>query len=113
MEDCIFCKIIEGTIPSEKVYENEQLIAVRDINPTAPTHVLIIPRKHAATLNDIGDLPDETLASLLRAAAEIAAKEGVDEEGYRVVVNCNRAGGQEIFHLHVHLLGGRPMGRMG
>ncbi len=113
MEDCIFCKIIEGSIPSEKVYENEQLIAVRDINPAAPTHVLISPRKHAATLNDIGELPDETLAGLLRAAAQIAASEGVDEEGYRVVINCNRAGGQVIFHLHVHLLGGRPMGRMG
>ncbi|MFH1437742.1 MAG: histidine triad nucleotide-binding protein [Pseudomonadota bacterium] len=113
MEDCIFCKIIEGSIPSQKVYEDEQLIAVRDINPAAPTHVLFIPRKHVATLNDIGDMPDETLASLLRAAAGVAAEEGVDEEGYRVVINCNRAGGQEIFHLHVHLLGGRPMGRMG
>ncbi len=113
MTDCIFCKIARSEIPSEKVYENEDLVAVRDIHPAAPTHVLIIPKTHVATLNDADGVQDGTLASILRAAKEIATREGIADEGYRVVINCNRAGGQEVFHLHVHVLGGRPMGRMG
>ncbi len=113
MSDCIFCKIIDGEIPSDRVYEDERLIAIRDIHPLAPTHLLLIPRAHVATLNDIDGLGDEAAAALLRTAAALAAKEGIAGEGYRVVVNCNRAGGQEVFHLHVHVLGGRPMGKMG
>jgi histidine triad (HIT) family protein len=113
MTDCIFCKIVAGEIPSEKIYEDEHMIAIRDIHPLAPTHLLLIPRKHVATLNDIPDLGDGALAALLRAASSLAGKEGVSEEGYRVVINCNRAAGQEVFHLHVHVMGGRPMGRMG
>jgi len=113
MKDCIFCKIARREIPSEPVFESEDLIAVRDIHPAAPTHVLLIPKTHVATLNDVDGVQDKALASILRAAKEIAAREGIAEEGYRVVINCNRAGGQEVFHLHVHVLGGRPMGRMG
>jgi histidine triad (HIT) family protein len=113
MTDCIFCKIASGEIPSEKVYEDEHLVAVRDIHPLAPVHLLLIPKKHVATLNDVSDLDDGAAAALLRAATALAGKEGVAEDGYRVVINCNRAGGQEVFHLHVHVMGGRPMGRMG
>ena len=113
MTDCIFCKIVAGEVPSEKIYEDEHLIAIRDIHPLAPTHLLLIPREHVATLNDISDLGDGALAALLRAASSLAKKEGVSAEGYRVVINCNHAGGQEVFHLHVHVMGGRPMGRMG
>lgn len=113
MSDCIFCKIIGGEIPSERIHEDERLIAIRDIHPLAPTHLLLIPKKHVATLNDIEGLDDETVAALLKTASALAEKEGISGEGYRVVVNCNRAGGQEVFHLHVHVIGGRPMGRMG
>jgi histidine triad (HIT) family protein len=113
MDECIFCKIVEGKIPAEKIYEDGDMIAIRDINPVAPTHVLVIPKKHVPTLNDLEDLQDATIAGLLRTAGRIAAEEGTAEEGYRVVINCNRGAGQEVFHLHVHVLGGRPMGKMG
>lgn len=113
MEECIFCKIVENKIPSEKIYEDETLVAIRDVNPAAPTHILIIPRKHIPTINDIEKLPDDSIASLLKTAVKLAAREGIADEGYRVIINCNRAAGQEVFHLHVHVLGGRPMGKMG
>ena len=113
MTDCLFCKIVAGEIPSEKIYEDEHLVAIRDIHPLAPTHLLLVPRKHVATLNDVSDLGDGAVAALLRTASALAVKEGVSEEGYRVVINCNRGAGQEVFHLHVHVMGGRPLGRMG
>ncbi len=108
-KDCLFCKIVDGSLPADIVYENDSLIAFRDIGPKAPTHVLLIPRRHIATMNDLqeGDIP--IAGELFTTAAKIAADEGLAEDGYRVVMNCNEAAGQSVFHIHLHLLGGRPM----
>lgn len=105
--DCLFCKIIAGEIDADIVYETESVIAFRDINPQAPTHVLIIPRKHVATINDIEAADGEDIGQLFIAARDIANKEGIAQDGYRVTMNCNAAAGQTVFHLHLHLLGGR------
>ena len=105
--DCLFCKIVAGDIPAEVIYESESTIAFRDINPQAPTHVLIIPRKHIATINDIETDDFQIVGSLYAAAREIAVQEGFSEEGYLAVMNCNEAAGQTVFHIHLHLLGGR------
>jgi len=110
MSDCLFCKILDGDIPADIVFESETAIAFRDINPRAPTHVLIIPRKHIATLNDISVEDEAIVGSLYSAARLIAAEEGIAEEGYRAVMNCNAAAGQTVFHIHLHLLGGRALG---
>jgi len=107
---CLFCKILAGDIPADIVFASDTAIAFRDINPQAPTHVLIIPRKHIATINDIGGDDHELVGSLYSAAREIAAAEGFAEEGYRAVMNCNAAAGQTVFHIHLHLLGGRALG---
>ena len=107
-DDCLFCKILAGVIPAETIYESDTAIAFRDINPQAPTHVLIIPRKHIATINDIDAGDHEIVGSLYSAAAKIANDEGFADEGYRAVMNCNAGAGQSVFHLHLHLLGGRP-----
>ena len=107
--DCLFCKIVAGDIPAEIIYESESAIAFRDINPQAPTHVLIIPRQHIATINDLDDGDEATVGHLFKAAKEIAAAEGFADDGYRVVMNCNEAAGQTVFHIHLHLLGGRPL----
>lgn len=109
MDDCVFCKIAAGEIPADRVYEDESVVAFRDLNPQAPTHVLVIPRRHIATLNDVTPGDEETIGRLFLAAREIAAREGFAETGYRTVVNCNEAGGQTVFHVHLHLLGGRMM----
>ncbi len=107
MTDCLFCKMVNQEIPIDKVFEDEQVLAFRDISPKAPTHILVIPKQHVATLND---LQDQRLAGhLLQTVAQIAASEGIAETGYRTVINCNNAGGQEVYHLHLHLLGGRQM----
>jgi len=99
--------MVAGEIKPDVVYEDEQVFAFRDINPKAPTHILVIPKQHVATLND---LQDKGLAGhLLQTVAQIAATEGIAEVGYRTVINCNNEGGQEVYHLHLHLLGGRPM----
>ncbi len=108
--NCLFCKILAGEIPADIVYESDTAIAFRDINPQAPTHVLIIPRKHIATINDIGEDDQSIVGSLYSAAREIAAAEGMADDGYRVVMNCNEAAGQTVFHIHLHLLGGRDLG---
>ena len=108
--DCLFCKILAGDIPAELVYESETAVAFRDINPQAPTHVLVIPRKHISTINDIEDEDHAIVGSLYTAAKEIAAAEGIAEDGYRAVMNCNEGAGQSVFHIHLHVLGGRPMG---
>lgn len=108
MSDCIFCKIIAGEIPSAKVYEDEICVAFDDISPQAPTHLLIIPREHFDSLAKAESRHRETLGHLLLTAAQIAREKGFDEDGYRVVINTNRDGGQTVYHLHVHLLGGRP-----
>jgi histidine triad (HIT) family protein len=107
--DCLFCKIVAGDIPAEIIYESESAIAFRDINAQAPTHVLIIPRQHIATINDLDDGDEATVGRLFKAAKVIAAAEGFADDGYRVVMNCNEAAGQTVFHIHLHLLGGRPL----
>lgn len=107
MSDCVFCKILDGDIPADIIYESDTALAFRDTNPQAPTHVLIIPRQHVSTMNDIDADHEALVGSLFRAAKEIAAREGLAEDGYRVVMNCNEAAGQTVFHIHLHLLGGR------
>lgn len=107
MTDCLFCRILSGEIPAEFVYESDSVVAFHDINPQAPTHVLIIPRKHISTINDIDISDHAAVGGLFTAAREIAAKEGLADDGYRVVMNCNEAAGQSVFHIHLHLLGGR------
>ncbi len=108
--DCLFCKILAGDIPADKVYESDEAIAFRDINPQAPTHVLIIPREHIATINDLQAGQEAIVGNLYLVAKKIAADEGIADDGYRVVMNYNEAAGQTVFHLHLHLLGGRQQG---
>jgi len=109
MSDCIFCKITAGEIPSDKVYEDENVFAFRDINPVAPTHVLIIPKKHISTINDLRQDDAATMGNLFLAAKTIANQEGYAEDGYRTVMNCGEAAGQTVFHVHLHLLAGREL----
>ena len=109
-QDCLFCKVLNGDIPADIVYESDSAIAFRDINPQAPTHVLVIPRKHVATINDLGEEDQEIVGSLYLAAKDIARAEGLSDEGYRVVMNCNEGAGQSVFHIHLHVLGGRALG---
>lgn len=109
MTDCLFCKMVQGEIEPDKVYETETLLAFRDINPQAPSHVLVIPRQHIATLNDLEPGHAGLVGEMVLAAKEIAAREGYQERGYRIVMNCNRDGGQAVFHIHLHVLGGRHM----
>ena len=107
--DCLFCKIVAGEIPAELVYESETAVAFRDINPQAPTHVLVIPRKHISTINDLVPDDEALVGSLYSAAREIASAEGIADDGYRAVMNCNEGAGQSVFHIHLHILGGRSM----
>ena len=107
--DCLFCKIAAGEIPATLVHLDDKLVAFRDINPQAPVHVLIIPKERIATMNDLQEPHEALVGKLFLAAADIARKEGFAEEGYRVVMNCNQAGGQMVYHIHLHLLGGRQM----
>ena len=109
-DDCLFCKILAGEIPADIIFESDDVVAFRDINPQAPTHVLIIPRRHVATINDLEDGDETLVGNLFLAARKIAADEGIAEAGYRVAMNCNEAAGQTVFHLHLHLLGGRKLG---
>lgn len=106
---CLFCKILKGDIPSNKVYEDDVVYAFRDISSQAPTHVLIIPRQHIATTNELEPSDAETIGRLYMAAKSIAADEGIAESGYRLVMNCNAGAGQTVFHIHLHLLGGRKL----
>jgi histidine triad (HIT) family protein len=108
-EDCLFCKIAGGDIPAAIVYQDERLVAFKDINPQAPTHVLVIPRAHIATLNDLAGDHDTVVGELVRRASLIAKELGHAENGYRAVLNCNADAGQTVFHIHLHLLAGRPM----
>jgi len=108
-KDCIFCKIVAGQIPSDVVYEDDYVKAFNDIHPLAPAHVIVIPKKHIAMLNDVKKGDEDILRRLMVAAAEVARIKGVAERGYRVVFNVNPEGGQIIFHLHLHVLGGRKM----
>ena len=104
--DCIFCKIIAGEIPSDKVYEDESVLAFRDINPQAPTHVLVMPRKHYKNLTEAAETDPELVGRLMRACAKVARQEGVAEDGYRVVANIGVNGAQTVQHLHLHVMGG-------
>jgi histidine triad (HIT) family protein len=108
-QNCLFCKIVAGEIPSEKLFEDERAIAFRDINPQAPTHLLVIPRAHLESLNDAAQTDEALLGHLLRVAARIANREGLSESGYRTVINTGADAGQSVFHVHVHLLGGRTL----
>ncbi len=108
MSDCLFCKIIEKDIPADIVFENDRILAFRDINPQAPTHILIIPKIHISTLNDLEDSHQELMGELLFTASKIAKSEGIYESGYRTGFNCGEAAGQTVWHIHLHLLGGRP-----
>ncbi len=107
MEDCIFCAIVEGSIPTEKIYEDEDVIAFEDINAQAPQHFLVIPKKHIPTLNDAED--DALLGKLSLTASNIAKEREFSEQGYRIVMNCNSDGCQSVFHIHLHCLGGRQL----
>ena len=112
MSDCIFCKIAAGEIPAKVAFENDELIAFDDVSPRAPVHVLIIPKEHLSTMNDPGPEHEALLGRMMLTAARIAGERGVSEGGYRVLVNCNADGGQEVFHLHMHVIGGRRLGPM-
>ncbi len=107
---CLFCNIVEGKIPADIVYQDEEVLAFHDINPQAPTHILCIPRKHISTANDFSAEDEAIAGKLLLAAGKLAKQMGFAEEGYRLVINCNGHGGQTVFHIHLHLLGGRHMG---
>ena len=109
MAGCLFCRIVAGEIPAAIVYQDDRLVAFKDINPQAPTHVLIIPRRHIATLNDLGEADDALVGEMVRRAAAIAKETGFSERGFRTVFNCNAEAGQTVFHIHLHLLGGRSL----
>ncbi|AAO36529.1 histidine triad nucleotide-binding protein [Clostridium tetani] len=109
MEDCIFCKIVKGDIPSEKVYEDELILAFKDISPSAPTHVLVIPKKHIKNLNELSDNDAKIISHIYIKIKELAQQLDINEKGYRVVTNCGEQGGQTVEHIHFHLLGGRNL----
>lgn len=109
MSDCIFCKIASGDIPGDIVYQDDRVIAVNDIDPKAPVHILIMPKKHIPSLNEIDDSNKDIMAHILTVAANLAKAKGVAEKGYRIVNNCGVQGGQSVGHIHFHLLGGRSL----
>ena len=108
-DDCLFCRIADGAIPAKIVYQDDDLLAFEDIDPKAPFHVLIIPRRHISTLNDVQQGDEALVGSLITRAARIAKDHGHAQHGYRTVINCNRGAGQTVFHIHLHLLAGRSM----
>ncbi|GMQ88935.1 MAG: histidine triad nucleotide-binding protein [Gammaproteobacteria bacterium] len=110
MTDCLFCKMVSGDITPDTVYEDEDVLAFRDVNPQAPVHVLVVPKQHVPTINDLDADNSVLVGKMMMAAARIAQQEGFAEQGYRTVMNCNDYGGQTVFHIHLHLLGGRVMG---
>ncbi len=110
MEDCIFCKIIKREIPADIVYEDEQIIAFKDINPAAPIHILVIPKKHISSLAQLEIKDENLIGKIYTIINKIAEEQGVKEKGYRVIVNCGKDGGQEVGHLHFHLLAGKKLG---
>jgi histidine triad (HIT) family protein len=107
--DCLFCKIIQGQIPADRVHEDDDMIAFRDVNPQAPTHLLLVPKQHISTMNDLTDTDAVLIGKLLLRATNLALREGIAESGYRTVFNCNRDAGQSVYHIHLHLLGGRQL----
>jgi histidine triad (HIT) family protein len=106
---CLFCKIVAGEIPSKRVHEDDELLAFEDIKPEAPVHILIVPKRHIPTLNEMQPGDEALVGAMIRRAATIAKERGVDESGYRTVFNCNSYAGQTVFHIHLHLLGGRRL----
>jgi histidine triad (HIT) family protein len=110
MTDCIFCRIAAGTIPADRVFEDERAVAFRDLNPQAPVHILVIPKRHIAGLDDLTDADGDTVGGLVIIARRIAHEQGLEERGWRLVVNAGPDAGQTVFHLHLHLLGGRTLG---
>ena len=113
VEDCIFCKIVRKEVPADILFEDDNLIAFNDIHPQAPTHVLIVPKEHIPTVNDLTEDQAALVGNLVLRAQALAAQRGIDGAGYRLVMNCNAEGGQTVFHIHLHLLGGHPLRRMG
>lgn len=109
-QNCIFCKIIKGEIPSTKVYEDEKILAFKDINPVAPVHILIIPKEHFESTNEIDENNSKYVEHIFKKMAEIAETAGVKDSGYRIICNCGEAAGQEVKHLHFHLIGGKELG---
>jgi histidine triad (HIT) family protein len=107
---CLFCRIVAGEIPAKKVFEDDRLLAFEDINPQAPLHVLVVPKRHIATLNDLQAADDSLVGEMVRSGAAIAESRGVAADGYRTVFNCNAGAGQTVFHIHLHVLGGRGLG---
>ena len=107
--DCIFCKIVDGEIPAKVLYQDEKVIAFPDINPLAPVHLLIIPRKHIPSLADLSEDDSSLVGEMVNIANQLAKREGISESGYRLVINCGQQGGQGVAHLHLHLLGGRQL----
>lgn len=110
MEDCIFCKIARKEVKSEIVHEDEEIVAFKDINPQAPVHILVIPKRHIPKISKIADEDKDILFRMFKTANEIAQRFGIAERGYRLLINCEREAGQTVFHIHLHVLGGRPMG---
>ncbi|NLP44717.1 MAG: histidine triad nucleotide-binding protein [Peptococcaceae bacterium] len=111
MSDCIFCKIVNKEIPSEVLYEDDQILAFKDINPVAPVHILVIPKKHIISVNDIIDEDSGVIGNIFIVIKKLALQQGVAETGYRVITNVGRDGGQEVAHLHFHLIGGKELGK--
>ncbi len=111
--DCLFCKIVLGEIPSTKLFEDDRIVAFEDINPAAPVHFLVIPKTHIETLDDIREEHRDVLSHMLLKASSLAREKGIADAGYRQIINCREEGGQVVFHLHLHILGGRKLGRMG
>lgn len=109
MDNCLFCKIDKGEIPSTKVYDGDGIFAIEDLNPQAPVHLLIMPKKHLSSIMDIENEDHELMGSLISVANQMAKEKQIDQSGYRLVVNCGEGAGQSVFHIHFHLLGGRPM----
>jgi len=109
MTDCLFCKIITGDIPSTNVFRDKQVTAFRDLNPAAPTHILLVPNKHIDSVNTLTDGDEQLIGHLFTVAKQIAAQEGIAEGGYRLIINTNKHAGPTVFHIHLHLLGGAPM----
>lgn len=111
--DCLFCKIVNRELPADIVFEDDEVVAFNDISPQAPTHMLIIPKKHVATVNELTDAEIDLPGKLILRAKAIASEKGIAETGYRLIMNCNEQGGQTVYHIHLHLLGGRQLTHLG
>lgn len=110
MEECLFCKIVKGDIPSDKVYEDEEILAFKDINPAAPIHILVIPKKHITSLLELEEEDNILVGKIYGVINKIANQMGIEKDGFRVIVNCGRDAGQEVMHLHFHMLAGKKLG---